>query len=31
MSKEVYLQHMANIGVAQLQQWVSEEDLQLEQ
>jgi hypothetical protein len=30
MSKEVYLQHMANIGVAP-SQWVPEEDLQLEQ
>jgi len=29
MSEEVYLQHMANIGVAP-SQWVSEDDLQLE-
>jgi len=30
MSEEVYLRHMANIGVVPKQQWVSGEDLQLE-
>jgi hypothetical protein len=30
MGEEVYLRHMANIGVVPKQQWVSGEDLQLE-